>query len=40
MDNEPILTEDELQTALEDEKSDEEIDLEAETEEKISSEEI
>lgn len=39
LDNEPILTEDELQTALEDEKSDEEIDLEAETEEKILSEE-
>lgn len=39
LDNEPILTEDELQAALEDEKSDEEIDLEAATEEKISSEE-
>ena len=39
LDNEPILTEDELQAALEDEKSDEEIDLGAETEEKISSEE-
>ena len=39
MDKEPILTEDELQAALEDEKSDEEIDLGAETEEKISSEE-
>lgn len=39
LDNEPILTEDELQVALEDEKSDEEITLEAETDKEISNEE-
>lgn len=39
LDNEPIIAENELQAALEDEKNDEETTLEAETDEKIANEE-